>query len=176
MRVTGIEHFLVHPDTGKNLCFVRVDTDAGHHGWGECYTQSDRDLQVTAHLDQLYFTAVPRFERGDLDRSGRASYYAGAAVWLVGAWVASQTIAIVAGARLPEALGLGIAAPLALAGLLAKSMPDRPASVAAGVAATAAVVGAPLPFHSSTLVAALIGLVAGSSAATRGGNRQEVAA
>ena len=53
MRITDVKHFLVHPGRGKNLCFVRVDTDEGVHGWGECYTQSDRDLQVTAHIDQL---------------------------------------------------------------------------------------------------------------------------
>ena len=53
MRVTDLQHFLVHPGRGKNLCFVRVDTDEGVYGWGECYTQSDRDTQITAHIDQL---------------------------------------------------------------------------------------------------------------------------
>ena len=32
---------------------MKIDTDEGIHGWGECYTQSDRDLQVVAHVDQL---------------------------------------------------------------------------------------------------------------------------
>jgi len=40
-------------ETAKNFCFVRVDTDEGIHGWGECYTQHDRDKQITAHVDQL---------------------------------------------------------------------------------------------------------------------------
>ncbi len=61
MRVSGVRTFLVHPgDAGavygagaKNLCFVKVETDEGVHGWGECYTQSDRDTQVAAHVDQL---------------------------------------------------------------------------------------------------------------------------
>ena len=53
MKITGVRHHLVHPGGGKNLCFVRVDTDEGVHGWGECYTQSDRDRQVTAHVDAL---------------------------------------------------------------------------------------------------------------------------
>ena len=53
MKVTGLRHHIVHPDSGKNLCFVRIDTDEGVHGWGECYTQSDRDMQITAHLDAL---------------------------------------------------------------------------------------------------------------------------
>ena len=51
MKVTSVQHHIVHPDSGKNLCFVRIDTDEGLHGWGECYTQSDRDLQITAHID-----------------------------------------------------------------------------------------------------------------------------
>ncbi len=37
----------------KNLCFVKVETDEGMHGWGECYTQSDRDTQIVAHVKQL---------------------------------------------------------------------------------------------------------------------------
>jgi galactonate dehydratase len=65
MLVTGVKIFLVHPggagaangpDFGagaKNLCFVKVETDEGLHGWGECYTQSDRDTQIVAHVEQL---------------------------------------------------------------------------------------------------------------------------
>ncbi|MCY4012341.1 MAG: mandelate racemase/muconate lactonizing enzyme family protein [Gammaproteobacteria bacterium] len=53
MKVTSVQHHIVHPDSGKNLCFVRIDTDEGLHGWGECYTQGDRDLQITAHIDAL---------------------------------------------------------------------------------------------------------------------------
>ena len=53
MKVTRVQHHIVHPDSGKNLCFVRIDTDEGIHGWGECYTQGDRDVQVTAHIDAL---------------------------------------------------------------------------------------------------------------------------
>ena len=53
MQITDVRHFLVHPGRGKNLCFVRIDTDGDVYGWGECYTQSDRDLQITAHIDQI---------------------------------------------------------------------------------------------------------------------------
>ena len=52
MKVTDVHTFLVDSDR-KNLCFVKIDTDEGIHGWGECYTQSDRDLQITTHVDQL---------------------------------------------------------------------------------------------------------------------------
>lgn len=53
MEVSDVETFLVGPQTGKNLCFVRVDTDEGISGWGECYTQADRDEQMAAHVDPL---------------------------------------------------------------------------------------------------------------------------
>ena len=53
MQITDIQHYLVHPGNAKNLCFVKISTDEAIHGWGECYTQSDRDIQITAHIDQL---------------------------------------------------------------------------------------------------------------------------
>jgi galactonate dehydratase len=52
--ITEVRHFLAHPPGAhKNLLFVRVETADGRHGWGECYTQADRDTQVAAHIDQL---------------------------------------------------------------------------------------------------------------------------
>ena len=63
MQVTDVKHFLVHPGISKNLCFVKVETDEGVYGWGESYTQSDRDLQITAHIDQLKRYLVGRDPR-----------------------------------------------------------------------------------------------------------------
>ena len=51
--ITKLTYYLAHPGRGKNLLFVRLETADGRHGWGECYTQADRDVQVAAHLDQL---------------------------------------------------------------------------------------------------------------------------
>ena len=53
MYVTAVQPFLVDPGAGKNWLFVKVDTDAGINGWGECYTQSDRDQSIVAHVRQL---------------------------------------------------------------------------------------------------------------------------
>ena len=53
MYVTAVQPFLVDPGAGKNWLFVKVDTDAGISGWGECYTQSDRDQSIVAHVKQL---------------------------------------------------------------------------------------------------------------------------
>lgn len=53
MRITGLKTFLVDPGVGKNWLFVKVETDEGIHGWGECYTQADRDHSIVAHVKQL---------------------------------------------------------------------------------------------------------------------------
>jgi predicted branched-subunit amino acid permease len=112
-------------------------------------------------IDQLHFTCTPRFERGDLDERGRRAYYVGAATWLAGAWFAAQAAAIVVGANVPDAVGLDVAAPLALVGLLAKSTVDRRSVLAAIVAAAVTTVAVVLPFHSAVLVGTLAGIAAG---------------
>jgi galactonate dehydratase len=53
MQVTAVSPFLVDPGSGKNWLLVKVETDAGLSGWGECYTQADRDQSIVAHLRQL---------------------------------------------------------------------------------------------------------------------------
>jgi galactonate dehydratase len=53
MKITSIKSYSVHPGWRKNLIFVKVETDAGLHGWGEAYSQYDRDPAVMAHLDAL---------------------------------------------------------------------------------------------------------------------------
>jgi len=50
MRVTDVKTFLVHPGVGKNWLLVKVETDEGIHGWGESYTQADRDTAIEAHI------------------------------------------------------------------------------------------------------------------------------
>lgn len=64
MRIVDFRYHLVYPTppetgqpdryiAGKNLLFARLETEDGLYGWGECYTQSDRDAQIAAHLDAL---------------------------------------------------------------------------------------------------------------------------
>lgn len=117
-------------------------------------------------IDQTHFVCLPRFERGDLDRSGRVAYLAGAGTWLIAAWLASQAAAVLLGASLPPSARLDMAAPLALVGLLAKAVGTRPTAVAAVVAIGVAAAGAGLPLQSATLVATLAGIGAGVATAT----------
>ena len=126
-----------------------------------------RLLLATSVIDQTHFVAVPRFERGDLDRRGRVAYYAGASVWIVTAWLGSQAAAMLVGAQLPGSARLDMAAPLALIGLLAKSVGTRPSALAATVGVGVATVGAGLPFHSATLVAIVLGITVAVLSAAR---------
>jgi predicted branched-subunit amino acid permease len=120
-----------------------------------------RLLLAVPVIDQLHFTCSPRFASGDLDSRDRLAYYVGAAGWLLTAWVVTQASAILIGAQLPAALGLDVAAPLALVGLIAKSTNDRASIVAAMSSMVMAVVAVGLPLHSSILIATLFGITAG---------------
>lgn len=53
MKITAVKAYAVHPGWRKNLIFVKVETDAGIHGWGEAYSQYDRDTAVMAQLNAL---------------------------------------------------------------------------------------------------------------------------
>ena len=53
MKITGVTPFVVHPGYGKNWLFVKIETSDGLCGWGECYTQADRDQSIVAHVRQL---------------------------------------------------------------------------------------------------------------------------
>ena len=60
MKITAVKPYTVHPGWRKNLVFVKLETDAGLHGWGEAYSQYDRDPAVMAQLDTLGRYAIGR--------------------------------------------------------------------------------------------------------------------
>jgi predicted branched-subunit amino acid permease len=113
-------------------------------------------------IDQLYLTCEPRFAKGDLVAADRRRYFAGAALWLAGAWTAAQALAVLAGAGLPDGAGLQVAAPLALGGLLARTAHGSRATTAALAAIAVVFLGPGLPLHSVVLVATVVGVVAGT--------------
>ena len=53
MKITEVTTHLWNPGGGKNFLYVKIETDAGITGWGEAYTQADRDKQVESHIHQL---------------------------------------------------------------------------------------------------------------------------
>ena len=53
MKIQSIQTYIIDARMKKNLVFVKVETDSGVIGWGEAYTQTNRDTSVTAHVEQL---------------------------------------------------------------------------------------------------------------------------
>ncbi len=53
MKIKALRTFLVDPGSHKQWLFVKVEADGGLHGWGECYTQVDRDRAIEAHVQAL---------------------------------------------------------------------------------------------------------------------------
>ena len=53
MKIADVKTFLVHPGRGKNWLLVKVETDEGLFGWGESYTQADRDRAIEAHIHAM---------------------------------------------------------------------------------------------------------------------------
>ena len=60
MKITAVKPYTVHPGWRKNLIFVKVETDTGVHGWGEAYSQYDRDRAVMAQIEELGKYAIGR--------------------------------------------------------------------------------------------------------------------
>jgi galactonate dehydratase len=53
VRISDVKTFIVHPGRGKNWLLVKVETDEGLFGWGESYTQADRDRAIEAHIHAM---------------------------------------------------------------------------------------------------------------------------
>ena len=53
MKIASVECLPVHSGWRKNFVFVRVATDAGVVGWGEAYSQYDRDRAIAAQVEEL---------------------------------------------------------------------------------------------------------------------------
>ena len=78
LQLPTSRRFIVHPGVGKNWLLVKVETDAGIHGWGESYTQADRDTAIEAHIHAMKRYVIGRdpvrhqaLHHGDVPRLGR---------------------------------------------------------------------------------------------------------
>ena len=60
MQITDVTGILVNSGWRKNFLFVKVETDAGVSGWGEAYTQVDRECTVAVQVEELARYAVGR--------------------------------------------------------------------------------------------------------------------
>ncbi|MXN17930.1 mandelate racemase/muconate lactonizing enzyme family protein [Pseudooceanicola sp. GBMRC 2024] len=53
MKISAIEPVLFNAHPGRNLLLVRVETDAGIEGWGECYVIPRQEGLVTAYITRI---------------------------------------------------------------------------------------------------------------------------
>lgn len=53
MKIRRVKTYLVDPGSHKHWLFVKLEADGGLHGWGECYTQLDRDRVIETHVQEL---------------------------------------------------------------------------------------------------------------------------
>jgi galactonate dehydratase len=74
MTISRVAPFLADLGGGKNVLFVKVETERGPHGWGECYTQADRDRSIVAHVEALARYVVGR-EAGDITHFVHTAYH-----------------------------------------------------------------------------------------------------
>lgn len=99
-----------------------------------------RLLLVVPIVDQTFMLCQERFNDAT-DLAWRQRYYTTASALLIASFISSQVLAFHVGGGLPDSLGLHLAAPLAFAGLLAKTVTASPDLVAGIVAATVVVLG-----------------------------------
>jgi galactonate dehydratase len=60
MRITEVKTWLVQPPRGKVALFVKLETDAGIHGWGEAYTLTGREQALERMIQDFASYAVGR--------------------------------------------------------------------------------------------------------------------
>lgn len=53
MRIVSVTPSVIHPGWRKNWVFVRLETDENIVGWGEAFTQYDRDAPILAAIKEL---------------------------------------------------------------------------------------------------------------------------
>ncbi len=121
-----------------------------------------RALAAYLLVDPSYAVATDGYTR-DASPADRNRFYLSAGLTL---WVGWQVITLVGttvGSHLPSSLQLEFAVPLCLVSIVAKQVDDRPALLAAVVAALLAVAGRGLPMATGLPLAIVIALIVGSS-------------
>lgn len=139
---------------------------AGVNRWFGDLSRQQRLMLSLPIVDQTFLICEDRFAN-ETDVEWRRRYYLTATALLIVAFVGAQIIGYRVGASVPAGLGLHMAAPLVFAGMLGKTLVGRPQMAAAVAAAAAMVVASGLPGGLGLPVAALCGLIAGSTVEKR---------
>lgn len=117
--------------------------------------------------DQAYALSVARYADPTKPAVNRWWFYVGIGytLWLV--WQICTVLGVLVGASVPDTVPLGFGVPLAFLAMLVPSITDRPTLAAAIVAASVAVLAAPLPANAGMLIGAASGVVVGALLARR---------
>lgn len=110
--------------------------------------------------DPAYAISIMRY-RENPQQKYQHWYYFGTALTLWWAWQLSSAAGIFLGTRVPDNWSLDFAIPLIFIALVVPAITNRATLAAAVVAGVVAVGAFQLPFNSSLIVAALVGIVAG---------------
>jgi 4-azaleucine resistance transporter AzlC len=110
--------------------------------------------------DPAYAISIMRY-RETPQKKYQHWFYFGIALTLWWAWQLSSAAGIFLGTRVPDSWSLDFAVPLIFIALVVPAVTDRATLAAAAVAGVVAVGGINLPFNSSLIVAAFVGIVVG---------------
>ena len=53
MEISSVTPRLVNAGPRKTFVFVKVETDTGLHGWGECFSRADREQAIAGHVNAM---------------------------------------------------------------------------------------------------------------------------
>ena len=113
--------------------------------------------------DQAFASSIRRFDRGG-DPRAAAMHFLGGGFALWAWWQVTNVIGFFAGNLIPVSWSLDFAVPLVFLALLVPVLRNAPSIVAAATAGVAVLALAWLPMRLSLIVAALLGIAAGTLA------------
>ncbi len=119
-----------------------------------------RALLAYLLTDEAYVVGVTRYRTPDAGPH-RHWFVLGAGVALWVCWQVTTIIGVAAGTAVPESWELEFALPLTFIAIVVPALRDRPAMLAAAVAAAVAVLGFDWPYSTGLFTAAVAGMAAG---------------
>lgn len=117
--------------------------------------------------DQAYALSVARYNEPGGDVIDKPAYYTGAAVMIWFFFVCATALGAFIGAFIPPEWELGFAIPLTFTAVVVPAVKDRPAGLAAIVAAAVALLTYGLPYNLGLIAGAVCGILAGYFAERR---------
>lgn len=120
--------------------------------------------------DEAYAPSVVKYERDGVTAYAHWFLFgAGLSLWTI--WQISTALGIFLGAAIPESWSLDFALPLTFIAMVVPVLKNRPAIAAAFSAGVVALAAYSLPYRLGIILAALVGIVAGTLLERKGDSR-----